>query len=146
MGYRKWLSVFCLVSMCILNLQSQNLSDHQWENRLLLLLTKDTNSQEYKKQVAELREEAAGLKDRKLIIYTLTPQQYHTGLDLEKKWKKSAGLFQKYHQNEAPFEVILIGLDGGIKLRQSDVLSCQQLFALIDRMPMRRQELRRRNQ
>ncbi|MEM9823617.1 MAG: DUF4174 domain-containing protein [Bacteroidota bacterium] len=53
---------------------------------------------------------------------------------------------QKYHQSKAPFEVLLLGLDGGVKLQQPEVLSCTELFAIIDRMPMRRQELRRRKQ
>ena len=40
------------------------------------------------------------------------------------------------------FEVILIGLDGGIKLRQDQTLLKQDLFRIIDAMPMRRNEIR----
>jgi hypothetical protein len=40
------------------------------------------------------------------------------------------------------FEVILIGKDGGVKLRAKTPISIQELFSLIDAMPMRRQELR----
>ena len=40
------------------------------------------------------------------------------------------------------FEVVLIGLDGGIKLRQTKLVSLDKLFTLIDGMPMRRNELK----
>jgi hypothetical protein len=37
--------------------------------------------------------------------------------------------------------VLLIGLDGEVKLRQSHAATNEQLFGLIDTMPMRRAEL-----
>ena len=41
------------------------------------------------------------------------------------------------------FTVILVGLDGGEKFRADRVVDPDALDALIDRMPMRRRELRR---
>ncbi|WP_345165985.1 DUF4174 domain-containing protein [Algibacter aquimarinus] len=38
-------------------------------------------------------------------------------------------------------ELLLIGLDGGIKLRQSKMLYCKDLFSVIDVMPMRKSEI-----
>ena len=39
-----------------------------------------------------------------------------------------------------PGAVLLIGLDGEVKLRQSHVATNEQLFGLVDAMPMRRAE------
>ena len=39
------------------------------------------------------------------------------------------------------FEVILIGLDGGIKLQQTEILIKKDLFRIIDTMFMRRNEI-----
>jgi hypothetical protein len=39
------------------------------------------------------------------------------------------------------FEVLLIGKDGGVKLRQQEPVGTDVLFAVIDAMPMRRQEM-----
>lgn len=39
-----------------------------------------------------------------------------------------------------PGAVLLIGLDGEVKLRQSHAATNEQLFGLIDAMPMRRAE------
>jgi hypothetical protein len=43
------------------------------------------------------------------------------------------------------FQVVLIGKDGGVKLRQEEPISLADLFALIDSMPMRRQEMGQRS-
>ena len=42
------------------------------------------------------------------------------------------------------FAVVLIGRDGGEKLRRASPISAEELFATIDEMPMRRRELRDR--
>ena len=42
------------------------------------------------------------------------------------------------------FEVILIGLDGGIKLQRTKILTKEDLFKITDSMPMRRDELTRK--
>ena len=44
------------------------------------------------------------------------------------------------------FRVVLIGKDGGVKLRQEEPISVADLFALIDSMPMRKQEMRQRSE
>jgi hypothetical protein len=41
------------------------------------------------------------------------------------------------------FLVVLIGKDGGMKLSQDEPILAADLFALIDSMPMRKQEMRR---
>ena len=42
------------------------------------------------------------------------------------------------------FVVVLIGKDGGEKLRRTHRVDLGEIFALIDAMPMRRQEMRER--
>ena len=39
------------------------------------------------------------------------------------------------------FEVLLVGKDGGVKLRQGQPVTAETLFAKIDAMPMRRREM-----
>jgi hypothetical protein len=43
------------------------------------------------------------------------------------------------------FCILLIGKDGGVKLRSDEPVPAESLFALIDAMPMRRQEMRERD-
>ncbi len=42
------------------------------------------------------------------------------------------------------FAVLLIGKDGGVKLRSAEPVRPERLFATIDAMPMRQDEMRRR--
>ena len=42
------------------------------------------------------------------------------------------------------FEAVLVGKDGGEKLRATTPLTSERLFEIIDAMPMRRQEMRQR--
>ncbi len=46
-----------------------------------------------------------------------------------------------YGVSESEFTIILVGKDGGEKMRVSEVTDPQVFYALIDTMPMRRQEL-----
>lgn len=121
----------------------QQVSDYQWKYRLVILLTDSQDSQLYQLQVTDLKTDLPGLKERKILVITLTPNYQITGIDNEVKLK--AGLdYEKLKKETNGFEVILVGLDGYIKLQQSELLTHQELFAQIDRMPMRRDEIEKK--
>ena len=121
----------------------QDLSSHIWENRLLLISAPDENRSEYQDQLAILRENTEGLEERKLVVYSLLPDKYKKGLRSE-NWLSSTVLSDLFRDRNNDFEVILIGLDGGVKLQQREVLSTEKLFSVIDAMPMRIRELQRK--
>ncbi|TVQ06781.1 MAG: DUF4174 domain-containing protein [Bacteroidetes bacterium] len=122
---------------------AQDLSKHKWENRLILLITDDENNSTFKSQIVEFRKDLTGLNERKLIIYQVMPGEYKTGLNGETKIKSSR-LYKDYKKSDAGFEVVLLGLDGGVKLQQNELLSLEKLYATIDAMPMRRREIERK--
>jgi V8-like Glu-specific endopeptidase len=124
---------------------AQDLSIHQWENRLVLIFSNNLNNADFKKQIAELQTDEEGLRERKILVYQVLPTQFQQGLKPEDNWQKGSRLYTKYRQNEANFEVQLIGLDGGKKRVQTDILTTEKLFSMIDKMPMRQAELRRGN-
>ncbi|QYA25062.1 DUF4174 domain-containing protein [Gramella sp. MT6] len=136
--------IFTFLLLAFKSMSAQSLSEYQWENRLLVIFTEAEDSKEYKEQVKELESEIIGLKDRKLLIIQSLPQKHKTVLPEESGWKDS-NLYQKMKKSGESFEVILIGLDGGVKLRQNEVLETKKLFDLIDSMPMRQAEMRREN-
>ncbi len=43
-----------------------------------------------------------------------------------------------------PFTAVLIGKDGGVKEKSSRPIPPADLFGTVDKMPMRRQEMRRK--
>ena len=54
-----------------------------------------------------------------------------------------ASLRAKYRIKPGDFTVLLLGKDGGVKLRRHAPVSFAELAGLIDSMPMRQEELRR---
>ncbi|NNL15890.1 MAG: DUF4174 domain-containing protein [Flavobacteriaceae bacterium] len=119
---------------------SQNLSDHLWKNRVLLVVSKTLDNSLYLGQIKELKNHEQGLKERKLIAYHITPAKFKKGLE-NNNWELSKSLYKTYNKSNTEYKIILIGLDGGIKHQQNEVLSCSDLFSIIDGMPMRQQEI-----
>ena len=136
-------ALFILFVLNMNVIHTQNIKSHQWENRLLLVITDDVNNEIYKNQITELKSNDKGLKERRLLVYQIKEDSYKTGLLENSGWQKSSDLYKTYRKTNTPFEILLIGLDGGIKLRQSRLLTCKDLFSTIDVMPMRRFELSR---
>ena len=64
-------------------------------------------------------------------------------MEKETIWQDSAKLYQRLNPSKSEFEVILFGLDGGIKLRSEVPVKCEDLFGVIDQMPMRKAEMNR---
>ena len=100
--------------------------------RQLLLFYSEPGKVILGKQKQELAAQEAGLKERDLIV-----KEYAVGSTEEavlKTWKINTS---------TPFTCILIGRDGGEKFRTGELLTSEKLFAIIDAMPMRRNEKRR---
>lgn len=103
----------------------------QYSNKRLLLIYADTkNNAELVKQQQLLHSDAAGLRNRDLEVKFFTRNE-------------NPKAFTDKHLKE-PFTVILVGKDGGEKLRTHEVLSLQKLYGTIDAMPMRQQEMKHR--
>ena len=129
------------------DLMSQDIAKHRWQNRLIMVISKDYDNKNLKEQLAELNTCDEGLKERRLLIYQILPNQFKlsTNYDDETPWRPGSSLYDRFGSSDATFEIILIGLDGGVKLRKKDPQSCETLWAVIDRMPMRQAEIRNRD-
>ena len=133
--------LFLFISLSTVQMSFAQVFDkHQWNDRLILLITNDTQSEIYTKQLAEFVEYEPGLKDRKLIIYTITPFGYTTGFRNQNIIKGNE-LYNLYKPKNEPFRILLIGLDGGIKMDRHSIITREELFGTIDSMPMRKNEL-----
>ena len=123
---------------------AQNFLKHQWQHRILVIQFDEVNQQNYTAQLHDLRINNSGLTERKLIVYQFCDDQYRMGIDKESEWRKADPLILEEIKKDADmdFSILLIGLDGGIKLRQSKALTTEELFRIIDSMPMRAREIR----
>lgn len=55
---------------------------------------------------------------------------------------ETAGELRRAYGVADGFEALLVGRDGGVKLRSPEPVSPEELFERIDEMPLRRRELR----
>lgn len=122
--------------------KAQELKKYQWENRLVLIFAENKFSKLLKDQIDLFEKNTAGLKERKLKIYQFSENDYKDTFDSD--WKTSTIKTKEFFTIKEKFKVVLIGLDGGIKLTQKTILSTEKLFAIIDAMPMRKSELRQK--
>lgn len=126
-----------------LPLSANPLQDLQWKNRILIIQTDTT----LKTISLLLKEQENALNDRDLITINLSKKSTKLTNGVELSEKERAALRSKFKlTNSKKSQFILIGKDGGEKTRQSNTLNLQELFALIDTMPMRKAEIRNKKQ
>lgn len=142
-------TILVLISGIVMTvgLLAQDISGHKWKNRVLIILADEDSSDQLDQQVNILQNDPEGLNDRKLVIYSVKGDTYRKGINAN-EWVHGSNTLESFKDKDSEdhFKVILMGLDGGIKINQSEVLSLDELFSTIDAMPMRRNELRTRNQ
>jgi len=121
-----------------------DLDQFQWKNRLLFLFAPNRNHPLFEplhKSLAAQKTEAA---DRDLVVFEILesgPSSVNTNyLDPQAAQK----LRDKFDVQRGRFAVILVGKDGGIKLNRRDPTQLADIFALIDAMPMRQDEMRQK--
>lgn len=83
------------------------------------------------RQHAALAQAAAALRERDVVVQAMTPET-------ARRERPELGV-----DPGATFEVLLVGKDGGVKLRRATPVSVSEITALIDTMPMRRREMGR---
>lgn len=139
----KIILVFICFLSSTLNFYGQSLKKHEWKNRVLLIVSSEKNNQLLSQQIEILKKESNGLQERKLVVYSIF-KTYYT-YNFQSKKQKSTDLYHQFNPKNQKFKIVIIGLDGGVKLNQTDFLSVEKLFTLIDGMPMRRYEIKSKN-
>jgi len=114
-----------------------------WQNRPVLVFVPAADHPLLAAQRAALSGEAPGLNDREIIVIEVV------GSDVTVDGWAAPGLAaarlrQRYRVGEGEAAALLVGKDGGVKMRQVGALSTDALYPTIDAMPMRRQEMRER--
>lgn len=111
------------------------LKDFRWKNRLILI--GGENQDCISNQTDAFLDQRLENKDRRLLIFRWN-EQNKTFHDVEN------GFVLKEPNFKRSFELRLYGLDGGLKVGENQVIDPQYIYDLIDAMPMRLQELRKK--
>ncbi|SFB80407.1 protein of unknown function [Zunongwangia mangrovi] len=137
----KLIAITLFSIMALGNINAQDKDTHLWENRLVLMLTNSKDNSDFKQQLGEFRAQEKDLEERKIVVYQVTPKKYATGISDSPDWNKGDNFYEKFKRSNTNFELILIGLDGGTKLRKKEYTPAEEIFEKIDSMPMRRAEI-----
>ena len=105
-----------------------NLDDFLWVSRPIVVLADSPDDPRFLEQLRLLEERLPDLKERDVVVITDTDPSQQT--DLRQALRPRG------------FMLVLIGKDGGIKLRKPSPWSVREISRVIDKMPMRRQEIR----
>ena len=114
----------------------QTLREYRWKKRVLLLAAPTAEQTDFKTQKVLLNAEKAGMVARDFVVLEVfydqlsaTDQQF---------------LAKKIRVSPRQFAAVLIGKDGGVKERSSRPVLPAGLFGTVDKMPMRREEMRKK--
>ncbi len=122
------------------------------KNRVLLVFAPNNHDAQYRRQTVLLDGKDAGLNERDIIrfyVFAHTEGSYDTAHMMGRSNEASvrrdfAALRRRFTVTPTQFKVALIGKDGHTAYTSGRPLSSEQLFGLIDAMPMRREEMRQR--
>ena len=113
----------------------------KWKNRLLLVFAPDSNHPLFESLRRDISTRTHEVDDRDLVVFEIlgvgTSKRDGTQLDPH----TAASLRERFNVSTKAFSLILVGKDGGVKLRRNDPVNLEEIFRLIDSMPMRQDEM-----
>jgi hypothetical protein len=113
-----------IMSVIIIGKAMGQFSSH----RQLLILKNEANQHLAERQLNLLREAEAGVRERDIKISV---------------GGREDALYNSFVSDTSGFTVLLIGKDGSEKYRTNKLLMVDELFAIIDAMPMRKREIKK---
>ena len=116
------------------------MDEYAWRFRPLLIFAPSDDAPDLLWQRAALGASSDGMLERDIAVIEIVGDQIETLAGPECR-NAAAELRARYSTPKETFRVVLVGKDGGVKLREEKPVETNRLFSLIDSMPMRRQEI-----
>ena len=105
-----------------------DLSEFQWKKRPIVVFADSENDPAYLEQIDLLTERQEELVERDVVVLTDTDPAGKSALRLKMRPRG--------------FMLVIVGKDGGIKLRKPFPWDVREISRSIDKMPMRQREIR----
>lgn len=140
MTYRQITLCAMLLTMSLDLAHAYDLGQHAWRHRLLVLVAPDNEDSQLASQNRRIEQRRDALMDRDMrVLRLLAESAYMEGRPLETASVRQ--LREALNITADDRVLILIGKDGGIKRRAPLDTDLRELFAQIDGMPMRQEEI-----
>lgn len=101
--------------------------DFQWDRRIVAVLADSPRDPSFVRQMAEIEARAADLAERDVVV--LVDSDRRSGSALRRMLRPTG------------FMLAIIGKDGEVKQRRPSPRDVREISAIIDRFPLRRQEI-----
>lgn len=122
----KKLAVLLFAALPATAQEADPLAEHLWAARPVILFADSLRDPRLIEQLAEFEARADDLIERDVVVIVDTDPD--------------SALRDRFHPRD--FQLLLIGKDGEIKYRKPDPVPMRELGRVIDRMPMRQDEMR----
>ena len=126
--------ILLLIIFPVMLINSSPLDKYLWKNRVVVTFSPSKNNTERNYFVNSINRNLCKFNSRNIIhidfIFNENDQEI----------ENFESSFENISLSSSEFRLILIGKDGGIKLN-SRKISLEEIFSLIDTMPMRQEEM-----
>jgi len=130
--------VLLVLMLQLTTMSSQELTEFKWKKRILLLIDTKNDLHTRNLQLSKFDGHYNGIMERDLVLLVYNGKEV---LDRD-------GMTTHINPDNVTYGefqgIILIGKDGGVKLRKTYIVEANEVFDLIDQMPMRRSEMKNR--
>ena len=136
---------FIIFINCSENNVILDLKSFEWENRILVV---GGNGSKYQNQFDNLEVNKNEYTERDMVVILINKDESkisYDGLNVLNKLDYDSTLSIRKRFNFDNFNLILIGKDGGVKYNNNEPVKINKIFEIIDKMPMRMQEIKERN-
>ncbi|PKV66901.1 DUF4174 domain-containing protein [Pontibacter ramchanderi] len=136
------ITVLCCLCSIPFATQAQNkremdLEIYKWEKRLLLLFAPAMENTVLVSQQEMIRKSQSGIAERQLEVLELVPGGNAANM--------RENLLRKFGVEAGSYTLLLLGKDGLEKYRSQKAVPLEEVFKIIDQMPMRRREMRKQD-
>jgi hypothetical protein len=135
--------IFLVVSAAALSpaqAAAAELSDYLWQRRPLLLFAPSESDPRLLETMRRIEASRCDFMDRDIVLGRIVTEGTSTLDGHVVDTEQVRQLVSEFGIGSDSFSVVLIGKDGGEKLRLSDIPDLQAIYAVIDGMPMRARE------
>jgi hypothetical protein len=115
-------------------IHSNPLKKYIWKNRVIVTFSPNKNNTDRSHFLNSINKNLCEYNSRNIIHIDLLFNENN------KEIEKFKSFFEKLSLSPSEFRLILFGKDGGIKLNSRKTL-LEEIFSLIDTMPMRQEEM-----
>jgi hypothetical protein len=130
----KLILILLLIISPVMVINSNPSKEYIWKNRVIVTFSPNKNNTDRSHFLNNINKNLCEYNSRNIIHIDLLFNEKNEEIE------KYKSFFEKLSISTSEFRLILFGKDGGIKLN-SRKTSLEEVFSLIDTMPMRQEEM-----